>query len=392
MATQKGIVSLPSSGGEAGLNRYLAEIKKFPILSPEEEYMLAKRWREHGDTEAAAKLVNSHLRLVAKIAMGYRGYGLPVSELISEGNIGLMQGVKKFEPDRGFRLATYAMWWIRASIQEFILRSWSLVKMGTTAAQKKLFFNLRRMKNQIDAFEEGDLKPQDVTKIATDLGVSEEEVVSMNRRMAMGGDTSLNVPLKGDEGGESQWQDFLVDSGPLQDERIAEDEESQVRHDLLISALESPQRSREAYPDGAPPCRRAEDARGAEPGLWRQPRAHPADRGARVREAPGGAAAPCRRAAAASGGLASLVGDLRGGLGQLLAFPLLLRAVLDLVVGCDIVRRPGAARPERLRRSGRAVLRRLVLDLAVELGAEHEARKPKGTSRSAAPRPPPSDP
>ena len=159
MATQKGIVSLPASGGEAGLNRYLAEIKKFPILSPEEEYMLAKRWREHGDTEAAAKLVNSHLRLVAKIAMGYRGYGLPVSELISEGNIGLMQGVKKFEPDRGFRLATYAMWWIRASIQEFILRSWSLVKMGTTAAQKKLFFNLRRMKNQIDAFEEGDLKP-----------------------------------------------------------------------------------------------------------------------------------------------------------------------------------------------------------------------------------------
>ena len=162
MATQKGIVSIPASGGEAGLNRYLAEIKKFPILSPEEEYMLAKRWREHGDTEAAAKLVNSHLRLVAKIAMGYRGYGLPVSELISEGNIGLMQGVKKFEPDRGFRLATYAMWWIRASIQEFILRSWSLVKMGTTAAQKKLFFNLRRMKNQIDAFEEGDLKPADV--------------------------------------------------------------------------------------------------------------------------------------------------------------------------------------------------------------------------------------
>ena len=158
--------------------------------------MLAKRWREHEDTEAAAKLVNSHLRLVAKIAMGYRGYGLPVSELISEGNIGLMQGVKKFEPDRGFRLATYAMWWIRASIQEFILRSWSLVKMGTTAAQKKLFFNLRRMKNQIDAFEEGDLKPEDVTKIATDLGVTEEEVISMNRRMAMGGDTRLNVPLR----------------------------------------------------------------------------------------------------------------------------------------------------------------------------------------------------
>jgi RNA polymerase sigma-32 factor len=237
-AQSRGIVSIPASGGEAGLNRYLAEIKKFPILAPEEEFMLAKRWREHGDTEAAAKLVNSHLRLVAKIAMGYRGYGLPVSELISEGNIGLMQGVKKFEPDRGFRLATYAMWWIRASIQEFILRSWSLVKMGTTAAQKKLFFNLRRMKNQIDAFEEGDLKPADVTKIATDLGVSEEEVVSMNRRMAMGGDTSLNAPLKDSEG-ESQWQDFLVDSGPLQDELIAEDEESRVRHDLLMDAMDS---------------------------------------------------------------------------------------------------------------------------------------------------------
>jgi RNA polymerase sigma-32 factor len=238
MANGKGIVSIPASGGEAGLNRYLAEIKKFPILSPEEEYMLAKRWREHGDTDAAAKLVNSHLRLVAKIAMGYRGYGLPVSDLISEGNVGLMQGVKKFEPDRGFRLATYAMWWIRASIQEFILRAWSLVKMGTTANQKKLFFNLRRMKNQINAFEEGDLKPRDVTKIATDLGVSEDEVVSMNRRMAMGGDTSLNAPLKDTEG-ESQWQDFLVDSGPLQDERIAEDEETRVRHDLLMSAMES---------------------------------------------------------------------------------------------------------------------------------------------------------
>ena len=237
MASQKGIVSIPSSGGEAGLNRYLAEIKKFPILSPEEEYMLAKRWREHGDTEAAAKLVNSHLRLVAKIAMGYRGYGLPVSELISEGNIGLMQGVKKFEPDRGFRVATYAMWWIRASIQEFILRSWSLVQMGTTAAQKKLFFNLRRMKNRIEAFEDGDLRPEDVTKIATDLGVSEEDVISMNRRMAMGGDTSLNVPLR--EEGEGQWQDWLVDTDPLQDERVADAEESKVRHELLMEAMES---------------------------------------------------------------------------------------------------------------------------------------------------------
>src|SRR4028119_2491003 len=238
MATTTRPATSPASGGEAGRTRYLTEIKKFPILTPEEEYMLAKRWTEHQDTDAAAKLVNSHLRLVAKIAMGYRGYGLPVSELISEGNIGLMQGVKKFEPDRGFRLATYAMWWIRASIQEFILRPWSLVKMGPPAAQKKLFFNLRRMKNQIDAFEEGDLKPADVAKIAKDLGVTEDEVVSMNRRMGMGGDTSLNAPLKGDEGGEGQWQDFLVDHGPLQDEAIAEDQESRVRHELLMSALE----------------------------------------------------------------------------------------------------------------------------------------------------------
>jgi len=234
----KRAVSIPASGGEAGLNRYLTEIKKFPILAPEEEFMLAKAWREQGDTDAAARLVNSHLRLVAKIAMGYRGYGLPVSELISEGNIGLMQGVKKFEPDRGFRLATYAMWWIRASIQEFILRSWSLVKIGTTAAQKKLFFNLRRMKNQIDAFEDGDLKPADVTKIATDLGVTEDEVVSMNRRMAMGGDTSLNAPLR-DTDGEGQWQDFLVDNGPLQDELVADEEERNVRHDLLNQAMAS---------------------------------------------------------------------------------------------------------------------------------------------------------
>jgi RNA polymerase sigma-32 factor len=235
MAGRNVPATIPAAGGEAGLNRYLAEIKKFPILTPEEEYMLAKRWTEHQDTDAAAKLVNSHLRLVAKIAMGYRGYGLPTSELISEGNIGLMQGVKKFEPERGFRLATYAMWWIRASIQEYILRSWSLVKMGTTAAQKKLFFNLRRMKNKIDAFEDGDLKPEDVTKIATDLGVSEDDVISMNRRMAMGGDTSLNVPLRDDS--EGSWQDFLVDDEPLQDERVAEAEESRLRHDLLIEAL-----------------------------------------------------------------------------------------------------------------------------------------------------------
>ena len=227
--------TIPALGGDASLNRYLAEIRKFPILTPEQEYMLAKRYAEHQDPEAAAQLVTSHLRLVAKIAMGYRGYGLPVSELISEGNIGLMQGVKKFEPDRGFRLATYAMWWIRASIQEFILRSWSLVKMGTTAAQKKLFFNLRRMKNNLEAFEDGDLRPEDVEKIATHLGVSEDDVVSMNRRMAMGGDTSLNVPMR--EDGEGQWQDWLSDEGPLQDERVAEAQEAGVRHDMLLQAM-----------------------------------------------------------------------------------------------------------------------------------------------------------
>ena len=227
--------SIPTMGGEAGLNRYLAEIRKFPLLAPEQEYMLAKRWEEHQDAEAAAKLVTSHLRLVAKIAMGYRGYGLPVAELISEGNIGLMQGVKKFDADRGFRLATYAMWWIRASIQEFILRSWSLVKIGTTANQKKLFFNLRRMKGKINAMEDGDMKPADVAKIATTLGVTETEVVSMNRRMAMGGDTSLNAPLR--EEGEGEWQDWLTDSGPLQDEIVAGEQEKTQRHTLLVDAM-----------------------------------------------------------------------------------------------------------------------------------------------------------
>src|SRR6187399_3612251 len=205
--------TLPVLNGESGLSRYLAEIRKFPMLEPQQEYMFAKRWREHDDRDAAHHLVTSHLRLVAKIAMGYRGYGLPISEVVSEGNVGLMQAVKRFEPEKGFRLATYAMWWIRASIQEFILRAWSLVKMGTTANQKKLFFNLRRMKNQINAFEEGDLKPADVTKIATDLGVTEDEVISMNRRMGHGGDTSLNAPLRDTEG-EGQWQDFLVSDAP----------------------------------------------------------------------------------------------------------------------------------------------------------------------------------
>jgi RNA polymerase sigma-32 factor len=231
--------SMPVLGGEQSLNRYLAEIKKFPVLTAEQEYMLAKRYREHEDPEAAAQLVTSHLRLVAKIAMGYRGYGLPVSDLISEGNVGLMQGVKKFEPDRGFRLATYAMWWIKASIQEFILRSWSLVKMGTTAAQKKLFFNLRRMKKQLEAYEDADLSPENLAKIATDLGVPEQEVINMNRRMMMGGDGSLNTPMRNGEEGSGEWQDFLADDRPLQDVIVADAEEAEVRREMLVEAMES---------------------------------------------------------------------------------------------------------------------------------------------------------
>jgi RNA polymerase sigma-32 factor len=231
--------SVPALSGEQSLNRYLSEIRKYPVLTAEQEYMLAKRYHEHGDPEAAAQLVSSHLRLVAKIAMGYRGYGLPVADLISEGNVGLMQGVKKFEPDRGFRLATYAMWWIKASMQEFILRSWSLVKMGTTSAQKKLFFNLRRMKKQLEAYEDSDLSAEDVAKIATDLGVPEQEVINMNRRMMMGGDASLNVSMRGDEEGSGQWQDWLADDRPLQDETVADAEESQIRMEMLGEAMQS---------------------------------------------------------------------------------------------------------------------------------------------------------
>ncbi|WP_432199628.1 RNA polymerase sigma factor RpoH [Erythrobacter sp. W53] len=237
--TKAKALSVPTLGGEQSLNRYLSEIKKFPMLKPEQEYMLAKRYAEHEDGEAASQLVTSHLRLVAKIAMGYRGYGLPVSDLISEGNVGLMQGVKKFEPDRGFRLATYAMWWIKASIQEYILRSWSLVKMGTTAAQKKLFFNLRRMKKNLDAYEDSDLHPDDVTKIATDLGVPEQEVVNMNRRMMMGGDGSLNTQMRNGEEGAGEWLDWLTDDRPLQDETVADAEEKEVRHDMLVEAMDS---------------------------------------------------------------------------------------------------------------------------------------------------------
>ncbi len=222
------------AGGSAGLSRYLEEIRKFPMLEPGEEYMLAKAWREHGDTDSAHKLITSHLRLVARIAMGYRGYGLPIGEVISEGNVGLMQAVKRFEPDRGFRLATYAMWWIRASIQEYILRSWSLVKMGTTAAQKKLFFNLRRVKSQLQALEDGDLKPEHVKAIAKKLGVEENEVISMNRRL--GGDASLNAPVRADsESGE--WQDWLVDDTPSQEDRLVESEESARRKSYLTKAM-----------------------------------------------------------------------------------------------------------------------------------------------------------
>jgi len=220
---------------EGGLSRYLSEIRKFPMLAKDEEFMLAKRWREHEDPEAAHRLVTSHLRLVAKIAMGYRGYGLPIGEVISEGNVGLMQAVKKFDPDQGFRLATYAMWWIRASIQEYILRSWSLVKMGTTAAQKKLFFNLRKAKSEISALEEGDLHPDQVRQIATKLGVLDEEVISMNRRLS-GPDASLNAPLRSDS--ESEWQDWLADDTAVsQETQVAETEERTIRMALLEEAM-----------------------------------------------------------------------------------------------------------------------------------------------------------
>jgi RNA polymerase sigma-32 factor len=228
--------TLPTiAAGEGGLNRYLDEIRKFPMLEPQEEYMLAKRYQEHDDRKAAHKLVTSHLRLVAKIAMGYRGYGLPIGEVISEGNVGLMQAVKKFEPDRGFRLATYAMWWIKAAIQEYILRSWSLVKMGTTANQKRLVFNLRRVKGRIQALDEGDLKPEQVKEIATTLKVSEEEVVSMNRRLS--GDASLNAPIKASEGDSGQWQDWLVDDHDNQEKILIEQDELASRRALRAKAM-----------------------------------------------------------------------------------------------------------------------------------------------------------
>jgi RNA polymerase sigma-32 factor len=229
------IRTLPTLQSDSGLSRYLQEIRKFPMLEANEEFMLAKRWREHMDPEAAHRLVTSHLRLVAKIAMGYRGYGLPINELIAEGNVGMMQAVKRFDPDRGFRLATYAMWWIRAAIQEYILHSWSLVKIGTTAAQKKLFFNLRRVKGQIKAIEEGDLSPEQVKTISDRLAVPEEDVVTMNRRLAAP-DNSLNAPVRAE--GEGEWQDWLVDDTPTQETRLAENEELSARQKLLGKALD----------------------------------------------------------------------------------------------------------------------------------------------------------
>jgi RNA polymerase sigma-32 factor len=227
--------AMPALKAESGLSHYLEEIRRFPMLEPQQEYMLAKSWREHGDRDAAHQLVTSHLRLVAKIAMGYRGYGLPISEVVSEGNVGLMQAVKRFEPEKGFRLATYAMWWIKAAIQEYILRSWSLVKMGTTANQKKLFFNLRKAKSKISALEEGDLRPDQVQLIAKRLGVTEQDVVDMNRRL--GGDASLNASIR-DDGESGEWQDWLVDDAPSQERILADHEESDNRHQALISALD----------------------------------------------------------------------------------------------------------------------------------------------------------
>jgi RNA polymerase sigma-32 factor len=226
---------LPALKAETGLSHYLEEIRRFPMLEPQEEYMLARSWREHGDREAAHKLVTSHLRLVAKIAMGYRGYGLPIAEVISEGNVGLMQAVKRFEPEKGFRLATYAMWWIKAAIQEYILRSWSLVKMGTTANQKKLFFNLRKAKSKISALEEGDMHPDQVQLIAKRLGVTVQDVIDMNRRL--GGDASLNAPIR-EEGDSGEWMDWLMDESPSQERILADNEEKDNRHAALIGALD----------------------------------------------------------------------------------------------------------------------------------------------------------
>ena len=309
--------ALPILTAEAGLTRYLEEIRRFPMLEPQEEYMLAKRWREHGDRDAAHQLVTSHLRLVAKIAMGYRGYGLPISEVISEGNVGLMQAVKRFEPDKGFRLATYAMWWIKASIQEYILRSWSLVKMGTTANQKKLFFNLRKAKSKISALEEGDLRPDQVKIIAKRLGVTEQDVVDMNRRL--GGDASLNAPIR-EDGDSGEWQDWLVDDSASQETRARRAARSWTTAARRCRRARRAQRPRAAHLRGAAAGRRSGHARGAGRGVRRLARARAPDRGARLREgAEGGEEqggghgnAPGRRAARARpGALIAQISTLR---------------------------------------------------------------------------------
>ena len=292
--------ALPILSGETGLTRYLEEIRRFPMLEPQEEFMLAKRWREHGDDNSAHKLVTSHLRLVAKIAMGYRGYGLPIAEVISEGNVGLMQAVKRFEPDKGFRLATYAMWWIKAAIQEYILRSWSLVKMGTTANQKKLFFNLRKAKSKISALDEGDMRPDQVKLIAKRLGVTEQDVIDMNRRL--GGDASLNAPIR-EDGDSGEWMDWLVDDSVSQESRLAESEQSDNRHKALGDALTRAQRSRAPHLRSAPPCRSSRRTlEELADGVRRVARARSPDRGARLREgAEGGTATSCSHANAGNG-------------------------------------------------------------------------------------------
>ena len=307
--------SLPVIASELGLARYLQEIKRFPMLEPQEEYMLAKRWREHGDREAAHKLVTSHLRLVAKIAMGYRGYGLPIGEVISEGNVGLMQAVKRFEPEKGFKLATYAMWWIRASIQEYILRSWSLVKMGTTASQKKLFFNLRKAKSRISALDEGDLRDDQVESISKRLGVAKQDVIDMNRRL--GGDASLNAPLR--EEGEGEWQDWLVDDSPDQESQLAEREEADTRLGALQGRSVGLEPARTADFRGAPAGRGSDHARGAVGGIRRLARARAADRGQGLREGSGGGQGRGRQGAGAeadargAAGVLSGAGDVRTG-------------------------------------------------------------------------------
>ncbi len=276
--------ALPILAGENGLSRYLDEIRRFPMLEPQEEYVLAKSWREHSDTAAAHRLVTSHLRLVAKIAMGYRGYGLPIGEVISEGNIGLMQAVKRFEPEKGFRLATYAMWWIRASIQEYILRSWSLVKMGTTANQKKLFFNLRKAKSAISAFEEGDLKPENAAAIATKLGVSQQEVQEMNRRLS--GDASLNAPLR--EEGDGEWQDWLVDEIAEPGKHSGRSRGIENRRAALAPGARRAERPRAPHFRGPPPLRGPDDAGGPFHRIRHFARTRAADRGPRLREGPAG--------------------------------------------------------------------------------------------------------